>query len=291
MAADNSTVASQHELPELPNGAVMLARAGATALRRPKGEPSLPRNSVTVRGLAVEPDKLRAYCQVCGSTPGDSLPLTYPHVRAEALQLWLMAQPDFPLPMLGLVHLANHFEQSAPIAVERKLDYTVRLDSTERTDRGLEFGVVTTAADGSNELWQGVSTYLFRMRRSGPKPEKKTPPPLPALDLQQTLPVPEDTGRRYAAVSGDYNPIHLHALSAKLFGFPRAIAHGMWSAARCLAMLETAHSLSSSSMQLRFRQPLLLPATTELRSRTEGGKVEFLLVGKQDRLHMDGTLD
>ena len=51
--------------------------------------------------------------------------------------------------------------------------------------------------------------------------------------------LPGDLGRRYAAVSGDRNPIHLYALTAKAFGFPRQIAHGMWSKARCLAASRT----------------------------------------------------
>src|SRR6266487_1403229 len=45
--------------------------------------------------------------------------------------------------------------------------------------------------------------------------------------------LPADLGRRYAAVSGDRNPIHLYRLTAWLFGFRRPIAHGMWAAARC----------------------------------------------------------
>ena len=70
--------------------------------------------------------------------------------------------------------------------------------------------------------------------------------------------VPGDLGRRYAAVSGDRNPIHLHALSAKAFGFPRAIAHGMWTKARCLAALRLPDALTA---EVRFKQPILLPST------------------------------
>ena len=50
--------------------------------------------------------------------------------------------------------------------------------------------------------------------------------------------LPADLGRRYAAVSGDHNPIHLYPLTAKAFGFPRQIAHGMWTKARCVAAME-----------------------------------------------------
>ncbi len=296
MAAKKSTSAPRYELSELPGSAALLARAATTALRRPKGVPELPRDAVRVRNVAADADKLKAYRKVCGLAASESLPLTYPHVCAGSLHMWLMEQPDFPLPLLGLVHLANRFEQAKPIAVDRTLDYTVRLESAQRTERGLEFDLVTSANAGRVHVWEGVSTYLYRMPQdagiSGAKPGNKAAPPAPPqLGRQQVLAVPADTGRRYAAVSGDYNPIHLHPLSAKLFGFPRAIAHGMWSAARCLALLESAYEMTPEKMQIRFRQPLLLPAQTELRSREQGEDIEFLLVGKADHLHLDGTLN
>lgn len=280
---------AQYELSELPGSAGLLARAAMTALRRPKGVPELPRDGVRVRKVAADADKLKAYRKVCGLAFSETLPLTYPHVCAGSLHLWLMGRPGFPLPLLGLVHLANRFEQSQPIATDRTLDYTVRLESAQRTERGLEFELFTTASAGRVHLWEGVSTYLHRMPRETARSGDKEAPL--RLDRQQQLVVPADIGRRYAAVSGDYNPIHIHPLSAKVFGFPRAIAHGMWSAARCLALLESAYAMTPGKMQLRFRQPLLLPAQTELRSREKGESLEFLLTGKGDRLHLDGTLD
>ncbi|WP_405895226.1 MaoC/PaaZ C-terminal domain-containing protein [Streptomyces sp. NBC_00104] len=65
-----------------------------------------------------------------------------------------------------------------------------------------------------------------------------------------------DVGRRYGAVSGDRNPIHLHPLGARLFGFPRAIAHGMWTVARCLAE----HGAPPATLvRAEFRAPVPLP--------------------------------
>ncbi|MDX2556969.1 MaoC family dehydratase [Streptomyces stelliscabiei] len=67
-----------------------------------------------------------------------------------------------------------------------------------------------------------------------------------------------DVGRRYGAVSGDRNPIHLHPLGARLFGFPRAIAHGMWTVARCLAEYGTP---PAALVRAEFRAPVPLPGT------------------------------
>ena len=73
--------------------------------------------------------------------------------------------------------------------------------------------------------------------------------------------LPGDLGRRYGGVSGDLNPIHLHPWSAKRFGFPTAIAHGMWTAARCLAQLGSAGAPDGPfRCEVAFRRPIRLPA-------------------------------
>ena len=117
-------------------------------------------------------------------------------------------------------------------------------------------------------VWEGRSTYL-RRGRSAADAQGAAPaggagaPDVPGGPPAGLLRVPEDLGRRYAAVSGDVNPIHLHALTARTMGFPRAIAHGMWTAARTLAALgPRADGPSSSSVW--FRKPVLLPSTVEL---------------------------
>jgi acyl dehydratase len=75
--------------------------------------------------------------------------------------------------------------------------------------------------------------------------------------------VPDDAGRRYAKVSGDVNPIHLSGLTAKAFGFKRAIAHGMWVKARALAAL-SGRLPEAMAVDVVFRKPLLLPSTVTL---------------------------
>jgi len=65
-------------------------------------------------------------------------------------------------------------------------------------------------------------------------------PDLPELTESNTEPiwhVPEGMRRCYARLSGDYNPIHVSTFLARLFGFSRAIVHGMWAAASCAARL------------------------------------------------------
>ena len=72
--------------------------------------------------------------------------------------------------------------------------------------------------------------------------------------------MPDDIGRRYAAVSGDRNPIHLHGLAAKAFGFRSAIAHGMWLKARALAALQ-GRLPEAMTVEVAFKTPVFLPST------------------------------
>ncbi|GEC04786.1 hypothetical protein SSP24_24410 [Streptomyces spinoverrucosus] len=126
-----------------------------------------------------------------------------------------------------------------------------------------------------------------------PGPEEHTPPrpsDAPPPWPQERKPLPPrtewrlgaDIGRRYAAVSGDRNPIHLHPLTARLFGFPRPIAHGMWTVARCLAAHGTPEAVL---VRAEFRAPVPLPGTVEY--ATEGGRFELR---RGDRLHVSGTV-
>ncbi|WP_257183194.1 MaoC family dehydratase [Corynebacterium cystitidis] len=66
-------------------------------------------------------------------------------------------------------------------------------------------------------------------------------------------------GRQYAKVTGDFNPIHLGAASAKLFGFKSAIAHGMWTHAWALAQQEDVLPVAYET-RVQFTKPVPLPS-------------------------------
>jgi acyl dehydratase len=101
--------------------------------------------------------------------------------------------------------------------------------------------------------------------------------------------VPGDIGRRYAAVSGDRNPIHLHPLTARLFGMPRHIAHGMWAKARCLALLDPLLP-PTFSVDVDFKLPLLLPARVAFASWPDGGGRGFALHdARSGKPHLTGA--
>jgi acyl dehydratase len=102
--------------------------------------------------------------------------------------------------------------------------------------------------------------------------------------------VPGDIGRRYGAVSGDRNPIHLAGLSAKLFGFKSAIAHGMWVKARTLATLE-GRLPDALTVDVRFKTPVFVPTTIAIGTqRTDAGWELDVRGARNGKPHLAGTI-
>jgi len=101
-----------------------------------------------------------------------------------------------------------------------------------------------------------------------------------------TWKLPGDLGRRYGAVSGDRNPIHIHALSARLFGFKQAIAHGMWTKARCLAALEPLPD--TYTVDVSFKKPIFLPGHVTFAH--EDGHFAVRSAKNPDTIHLEGTV-
>lgn len=269
------------------------------ALSRKKtgsGEIVLPDMAAELLGISTATKALTKYEGVCGFAPGRQLPATWPHVLAFPLHLSLLTNPRFPLPLLGLVHLRNTITQHRAIARGEVLDLRVRLGAPERTTKGLEFDLITEAYAAGTLVWEESSVTLYRMAQpphsAGEK--KSVQPDLARYPNTLTINAPEPTGRRYAAVSGDRNPIHMHALSARLFGFPRAIAHGMWSKARAIALLEQQEGWRSGPMRVscQFKKPLLLPGTAQLNWQSGDTGWDFqLLNAKGDAPHLTGRID
>ena len=184
------------------------------------------------RIVPVDPVALAKYAHVCGFTLRDELPSTYPHVLAFPLHLELLGKAPFSA--VGVVHIANRIVQHRPLHLGEELTLTARISELRPHRRGRAFDFVSEARVGGELVWEDVSTNLKRGDGDDSVRDAwdfEDPPVLAQWRL------PDDLGRRYAAVSGDHNPIHMHGLAAKALGFPRAIVHGMWTKARCLASL------------------------------------------------------
>lgn len=291
----------------------LYARALATSrARRPA---QLPAAAVVVPEVVLDGQQVARYARVCGFPVSDAAPLTFPHLLAFGAQVHLMVTRPFPLPLLGLVHLRQRITQHRPLLAGEAVRVRVRAERLAPHPRGTAVDLLAHLDVAGEPVWSGRSTYLARgagapgapaAQPAGPhepgEPDALPgPPELPEPSGPATAmwPVPADTGRRYAAVSGDVNPIHLSALSARALGFPRAIAHGMWTAARTVAALGP-RVPAAATLDVAFHRPVLLPTTLALLVRPagtatgaapdEGGFDVAVRSRSGERLHLSGTL-
>jgi acyl dehydratase len=272
--------------PSLP---ALFARAAVTA--RDRGG-DLPDTRLARTGVRVEAADLAAYDRVCSFPLADTLPATYPHVLAFPLQLALMSDRSFPLALPGLVHVRNRVDVLRPVRADEALDLEVRAERFARHPRGATVDLCASVSAGGAEVWRSRSTYLSRGAQA-PEGAPRSDLSLSVGDLPRpvaTWQVPDDAGRRYARVSGDVNPIHLSGLTAKAFGFKRAIAHGMWVKARALAAL-TGRLPDAMAVDVVFKKPLLLPSTVTLATAPVDGGWDLAVRNvKTAADHLIGTL-
>jgi hypothetical protein len=203
-------------------------------------------------------------------------------VLAFPLAMELMAASDFPFSPLGLVHVANRIEQRRPLRADERLDLRVWAADLGAHDRGTQFVLHAEAAVDGEVVWSDASTYLHRASKGGSSSRDSAEPPA----AQAVWHVPGDIGRRYARVSGDANPIHMHPLVAKAFGQPTTIAHGMWTKARCLAALE-GELPAAYTADVRFKLPLRIPGRAAFSYRDGGFTVHDARSGKP---HLSGRV-
>jgi acyl dehydratase len=287
------------ELDSPPSMIPMFARAGAAMIPGASHLPfvggggrDVPDLTLQLTEVAIDPDRLVAYNRVCGFDLSDVLPPTYPHILAFPLQLALMTDPSFPFGAIGLVHIHNRISQHRPIRASEKLEVKVWATPVEDHPRGRQFSLRSEARVAGELVWEEISTNLKRGHgaegASAPGSELPAAEGLPAT---ATWRLPGDLGRRYGSVAGDLNPIHMHPLSARLFGFKSAIAHGMWTKAHCLAALEP-RLPDAFTVEVAFKKPILLPGKVEFCEKQEPGAAFTVSFGVRDprkgSSHLDG---
>jgi acyl dehydratase len=291
-------MATEEKVLSSPPGMLPLfARAGASMIPGASKLPfigggradDVPGLTLKLEDVRIDRDRLAAYNRVCKFPLRDQLPPTYPHILAFPLHLALMTDRRFPFPALGLVHIANEIVQPRPIRVTEQLEIRVHATPLEPHPRGRQFTLRTEAHAGDELVWEESSTIL--KRGDGGSPGSRSAPEAgEELPVTATWRLPGDLGRRYASVSGDMNPIHMHSLSAKAFGFPTAIAHGMWTKARCLAALHP-RLPDRFTVEVAFRKPILLPATVQFGEAERPKEIRFNVRGAgKGTPHLDGRV-
>ena len=260
----------------------------------PGGGGEIPELDLRLGGVRPRPSRLAAYAKVCGFALRDHLPPTYPHVLAFPLHMAVMADGSFPFGAIGLVHIENRIVQHRPIGLAEELTLRVRPTELRSHPRGQTFTLLSEAHVGRQKVWESVRTMLRRGGSGSRKPAEQ--PQTAKRRHRASRPTPSgdspgDLGRRYASVSGDRNPIHLHTLVAKPLGFPGAIAHGMWTKARCLAALES-RLPGAFSVDVRFRRPIVCRPRFPSQALPRATEIAFAVRdAKRGTPHLDGQIE
>ncbi|MCW2816924.1 MAG: bifunctional enoyl-CoA hydratase/phosphate acetyltransferase [Nocardioides sp.] len=235
--------------------------------------------------VTVERDAVEAYAAVCGFPTKDVVPLPYPHLLVFDLQMAIMSDPAFPAPAIGTVHLENSITQHRPIAIGESLSVAASVAAPVPHAKGLVYEFRTAITAGDELVWEETSAYLRRGKGNDGASYGAVLPEAPTSGI--SWPLPADLGRRYAGVSGDANPIHLYPITAKALGFPRQIAHGMWTMARCVAALEN-RLPDAVRVDVAFKKPVLLPGTVVFGSTADDQGYAFGLTSPSGKPHLAG---
>jgi acyl dehydratase len=256
--------------------------------KKPKGEKVLPQVEYVVDSFKVDQKHLKAYNEVCGFKNNGYIPAIYLAVLSQSLQMHMMTQEAFPFAILGLVHIRNQIKQTRKVGVNEQLTLSCQFGELQAHDKGVEFDFITTAKVGNEVVMEGTTTYLARHKTEAKAVSKTAEKKALAYAVNAEWNVSENTGRRYALTSGDFNLIHIHAITAKAFGFKQAIAHGMWSKAKALASLSLPEAYEAD---VQFKLPMYLPSTVEFLTAQTGQNTEFLIQNsKNKKPHVTGSV-
>ena len=203
----------------------------------------------------VDPSELERFHALSGLPESRELPLLYPHTISFPLQMAILTQPAFPLPIWRMLQVRNRILQHAPLACDAVQDITARLVGHRILDKGAEFDLHATVQVDGAVAWESLNTFYARGRFG--KPTAHAAPEAPKLvsveanaRIAGVTPEPKVSpgntaqwrmlaggGWRYGGLSGDYNPLHWWSGYARKHGFARAFFHPQRVLGQCLAKL------------------------------------------------------
>lgn len=281
-------------LVDRPLSTAAVLRGGLRTLaKRLHGAPTLPDVELLRPSVSINAGHLDAYRVLCGFDRDHGIPITYPHLLAFPLHLQLMLRRDFPFPLAGLVHIANRIVQYRALRPDDQPSVRARFGPLRAHARGQALAIRAEVAVADETVWESESLYL----RIGTRDPVGAPFAAMAVEKAARTQLarenlPAQLGPRYARISGDRNPIHISSIGARLFGFKRRIAHGMWTKARALALALPPRRLEAVTATVDFRAPILLPGTATFFADPEPHGARFSVRDAAgERLHLIGNYD
>ena len=261
---------------------IQLTRALSGRKKKLREGQTVPRFEATIARAPLT--GIEAYRKTCLDPTRGGVPLAFPHILAAPLHFAIFTHKAMPLPALGLVHVRNTITQHRPLDPGQPLSLSVWCEGHTAVRSGAEITLHTSASVGGEVVWEETTTALSRAAEGTGGPRVAEPPPLSSLTRSVSWRLPADLGRRYGRIAGDLNPIHLYPVTAKLFGFSRAIIHGMWSLGRIAGSLNPA---APCTVDLEFRRPILLPGTVFFSAAEDG---QFAVRSAKGKLHLYGQV-
>ena len=286
------------QLDQPANAAGMVLATLRSGAKRSGAVQALPEVTLVRPSVALDPAHIARYAQVCGFKEAHGVPISYPQLLTFPLAMAFFASADCPWPAMGTVHLANRIVQHRCLNAGDAVRVELCTGMLMAHEKGQVFTLEMKMLRGDETVWEATQT-LLRLGVKDPGGSayaSRLNADIP-LSRQADLLAPGNIGRRYGRVSGDINPIHLWALTAKLFGFRRAIAHGLWTQARALAAMMPLAPLEQAQLEVEFKTPLFLPARASLWTRRSAAdpltqQVSFEVRNdKGDRPHLRGQFD
>jgi hypothetical protein len=276
------------QLQKMPNTLELYSRIAMSAMKKPK--PFLPNLEVKIENLRVTEKEISAYNKLCGFGISTTVPSTYLFVKTFSLKTYLMSSLEMPFPVLGSIHFANKIKQIEPLLYNEPFSVTCRTGNLIAHKKGQAFEINTSVEAGGRVIWEETMVSLCKGKEGlgevldwdiediGDNFEKKI------WNFEENL------GLKYAQASGDFNPIHLIPITAKLFGFKRHIMHGMYTAGKVLAqfpkVLNQPHEFAVS-----FKTPIFLPSTVVFRNTEKDKNITLDVVDKkEEQPHLKGFI-
>lgn len=224
--------------------------------------------------LAVTVDRVAAYVEATGDDADRWIDHAPPGFASAAL---FVVAPDLLALLAGrsVVHGEQTFDWLRAIGVGSAVRVVGTV--TRHRERGgvVYVGFDLTADDDSGAVMNGTSLFLLSGEES----------PLDAAPVERE-PAHDDNGEpqagersasraglvRYAAATGDWNPVHWDHDAAVAAGFPGVVVHGLLQAAWALqeASAHRPGPRPASSARFRFRAPLPPARPVEVSSETDG---------------------
>ncbi|MFZ2307089.1 MAG: MaoC/PaaZ C-terminal domain-containing protein [Rhodoferax sp.] len=278
------------EVTETPSLAATFFRALGTGAKRPGLVKTLPPAELVLPRVQLNAQHIGQYSALCGFHVGQGVPLIYPQLLTFPLVTAYMCSDACPWPAMGTVHLANTIEQHKPLFADDVVRVEMGTGSLFAHEKGQGFTLDLRILRGDELVWSATQSLLrVGVKETSGAPYASQIQVDVPLSCQTEFSASADIGRRYGAVSGDRNPIHMSALSARLFGFKRAIAHGMWTNARALSCLLPAKPVEQARLAVEFKTPLYLPGRASLWSaRSSNGALFEVRDAKGQRPHLRG---